>query len=159
MKKDFVSSIFLFSIIKDELKLLLLHHKKLDKWLIPGGHIEQDENPVDAIKREVVEETGIQRFEFLSMIHDDKSTYSDASFVWPPEFVFEEKIKEYKGVPEHIHVDMIYIGKVNDCDIELNKEESNDIRWFSKSEIDSLELFEMTEKIAKKYFNILFLHE
>jgi len=155
MKKDFVCSIFLFSEIENELKLLLLHHKKLNRWLIPGGHIEESENPVEAIKREVLEETGIQDFELVSMIHKDKTTYSDASFVFPPEFIFEENIKKHKNTPEHIHVDMIYIGKVKDGDLKLIVSESNDIRWFNLQEICPLGLFEMTEEIARKYFTFL----
>jgi ADP-ribose pyrophosphatase YjhB (NUDIX family) len=38
----------------------LLHwHRKIGIWLPPGGHIEADEDPVQAVLREVREETGI----------------------------------------------------------------------------------------------------
>ena len=38
----------------------LLHwHQKLQLWLPPGGHIDPDEDPVQATVREVLEETGI----------------------------------------------------------------------------------------------------
>jgi 8-oxo-dGTP pyrophosphatase MutT (NUDIX family) len=38
----------------------LLHwHKKLQIWLPPGGHIDANEDPVQAVLREVREETGI----------------------------------------------------------------------------------------------------
>ena len=38
----------------------LLHwHRKNAMWLPPGGHIEPDEDPVQAVVREVLEETGI----------------------------------------------------------------------------------------------------
>ena len=38
----------------------LLHwHPKLDMWLPPGGHVEENEDPVQAVLREVEEETGI----------------------------------------------------------------------------------------------------
>ena len=37
----------------------LLHwHRKLQLWLPPGGHVEPDEDPVQAVTREVLEETG-----------------------------------------------------------------------------------------------------
>ena len=40
---------------------VLLHfHKKLHLWLQPGGHIEEDEAPWDAARREVLEETGLR---------------------------------------------------------------------------------------------------
>jgi 8-oxo-dGTP pyrophosphatase MutT (NUDIX family) len=39
---------------------VLLHwHRKLGLWLPPGGHIDADEDPVQAVLREVREETGI----------------------------------------------------------------------------------------------------
>ena len=41
-------------------KVLLHHHRKLEMWLPPGGHIERDELPDDAAVREVWEETGIR---------------------------------------------------------------------------------------------------
>lgn len=38
----------------------LLHwHPTLSIWLPPGGHIEPDEDPVQAVLREVLEETGM----------------------------------------------------------------------------------------------------
>ena len=40
-------------------KVLLHRHAKLGKWLPPGGHIEQDETPPEAARREVKEETGL----------------------------------------------------------------------------------------------------
>jgi 8-oxo-dGTP pyrophosphatase MutT (NUDIX family) len=40
---------------------VLLHfHKKLHLWLQPGGHIEENESPSDAARREVYEETGLR---------------------------------------------------------------------------------------------------
>ena len=39
----------------------LLHwHPKVKMWLPPGGHIEANEDPVQAVLREVEEETGVQ---------------------------------------------------------------------------------------------------
>lgn len=43
-----------------EEKLLLIHHKKLDLWLTPGGHIDPGELPHEAAVRECFEETGVR---------------------------------------------------------------------------------------------------
>ena len=41
-------------------KFLLLLHRKLNKWVPPGGKLEYDEMPNDAAVRECFEETGIK---------------------------------------------------------------------------------------------------
>jgi len=39
----------------------LLHwHAKVKAWLPPGGHVMENEDPVEAVLREVEEETGVQ---------------------------------------------------------------------------------------------------
>ena len=41
-------------------EVLLLHHKTLDKWHIPGGHVDLDDDSLfEASLREVEEETGL----------------------------------------------------------------------------------------------------
>ena len=41
-------------------KVLLVHHKRLDRWLLPGGHVEEADASVwDAAAREAVEETSV----------------------------------------------------------------------------------------------------
>lgn len=48
------------AIVMYEEKVLLVHHKKLDVWLAPGGHIDPGELPHHAAERECLEETGVQ---------------------------------------------------------------------------------------------------
>jgi len=44
----------------DRESLLMIHHARLDRWLQPGGHIEQMDMTIEAAaRREVTEETGI----------------------------------------------------------------------------------------------------
>src|SRR4029077_9516498 len=54
-KIDFTVAIF---VVHDG-KILLIHHRKLDKWLPLGGHIELDEEPEIAALREAKEESGL----------------------------------------------------------------------------------------------------
>ena len=41
-------------------KVLLVHHRNLNKWLPLGGHIELDEDPETAGLREAREESGLE---------------------------------------------------------------------------------------------------
>lgn len=154
MKKDFVTSVFLFTEIDGMYKLLLIFHKKLNRWLIPGGHIEYGENPVEAAMREIKEETNIENIRFFSLRENLYENYSDAKYVISPEYVFEERISSYKDEPEHIHVDFIYFAKTS-CyfNIKNNEEESSGIKWVTKEELDDLDLFDMTYSIASYLFN------
>lgn len=54
-KLDIVVSGYVFH----DNKVLLIKHKKLNKWLPPGGHIDENESPDDAIIRELKEETNL----------------------------------------------------------------------------------------------------
>lgn len=39
--------------------VLLHHHKRLARWLQPGGHVDPGEQPAEAAQREAHEETGV----------------------------------------------------------------------------------------------------
>src|SRR5580765_477550 len=55
-KIDFTVAIF----VVQNRKVLLIHHRQLNKWLPVGGHIELDEDPEAAALREAREETGLE---------------------------------------------------------------------------------------------------
>jgi len=59
MKKHFTATAYIAARIDGEYKVLLHKHKKHGFWLGIGGHIEKDENPVEAVLREVKEETNL----------------------------------------------------------------------------------------------------
>ena len=55
-KIDFTVAIF----VVQNGRILLIHHRNLDKWLPLGGHIELDEDPETAALREAREESGLE---------------------------------------------------------------------------------------------------
>jgi 8-oxo-dGTP pyrophosphatase MutT (NUDIX family) len=48
----------LFNKTKD--KILVIHMERNNDFGLPGGHIDEDETPDEAIKRELIEECGIK---------------------------------------------------------------------------------------------------
>jgi 8-oxo-dGTP pyrophosphatase MutT (NUDIX family) len=59
----FTASAFVLS--PDESSLLLIFHRRLRRWLQPGGHLDPDEGVFAAARREVAEETGVGEVDFL----------------------------------------------------------------------------------------------
>lgn len=56
MKVHFVVNMVLFK----ENRILVFRKKKTDSWFIPGGHIEKDETPEQAVIRELKEELNVE---------------------------------------------------------------------------------------------------
>ena len=58
---DLTASAFIVRLDGNEQKILFHLHKKHAKLLHPGGHVELDENPWQAVLHEIEEETGYDR--------------------------------------------------------------------------------------------------
>lgn len=84
----------------------LLHwHAKVGAWLPPGGHIEENEDPVQAVLREVQEETGIAADVVPPPGFKDDHAYPVQ--VPPPLTILIEDIHDpLDGF--HQHIDFIY---------------------------------------------------
>ena len=86
----------------------LLHwHPKVKMWLPPGGHIEPNEDPVQAVLREVEEETGV-KVEVVptgTPIDLDYPTQVHAPFTIEIEDI-DDPVQGW-----HQHIDMIYFCK------------------------------------------------
>lgn len=72
MLKHATSSVFLFTPGGDGWCIGLIHHPRLRRWMLPGGHVEPEENPAEAALREVGEETGLTA-RALGMFDDSRN--------------------------------------------------------------------------------------
>lgn len=104
-------------------RFLLTHHRKLNRWLQLGGHIEEDANLAEAAMREALEESGL----------------SDLKLVSPDIFDLDiHSIPERKGDPEHLHLDVRFLIEANDETPLRISNESNDLAWVDKDTIKHL---------------------
>lgn len=125
------------ALIIDNDKVLLVYHKKLDAWLYPGGHIEENENPDEALLREVEEETGLE----VEIISNKDDTLSDCKADVSSLHIPYACLCELVG--DHYHNDLIYKCKIKKkCELKYNKDESDDIGFFNINEIEKLKLFD-----------------
>lgn len=151
-KIDFTVAIF---VVHDK-KILLIHHRKLDKWLPLGGHIELDEDPEIAAFREAKEESGLE----VELIGERPPTTSPGTrALIAPRFLDIHRI-----TATHEHIGMIYWARPKTatkasrlfaddethgqaaCATTLAAEEHYDIRWCSADDLDTLQP-EMSEAV------------
>jgi 8-oxo-dGTP pyrophosphatase MutT (NUDIX family) len=137
MQKHFTATVILISQEHPQ-KILLGLHRKLGKWLPPGGHIEETENPSEAAIRETCEETGIDVTPFFPK---ERPLDGHATALPVPDFFFEETIPAYGDKPEHKHLDLIYVVHVPEVAPVFDINESSDMRWFTKEEALQLDTY------------------
>jgi 8-oxo-dGTP pyrophosphatase MutT (NUDIX family) len=97
MQRHFTVSGF----VVDSERTLLHWHRKNGMWLPPGGHIDSDEDPVQAVVREVREETGI----LCEVVpHVARLAFGVPAQITPPCAILVEDIAE----GPHQHIDLVY---------------------------------------------------
>jgi len=129
MERQFTATVYVFH----QNRVLLHRHAKLGKWLPPGGHMELNETPPEAARREVKEETGLDIC-FIEQENVRVASVNAVSFERPYLCLLEEISN-----PPHQHMDMIYLATVADeRQLALIPEE---FRWFRVEEIETLDVF------------------
>lgn len=154
MVNQFTTSVIVFKELKAHTQILMIHHKKFNKWMIPGGHIEVNENPNEAAIREVLEESGIN-IKLVSFIHKELSV-TDGEWLLAPEYLYQQLIPFSQKEEAHYHIDLTYIGYALNHELVLNSEETNAVEWVPISGLETLDTFEGTKAtIIDCYRNML----
>jgi len=122
---------------KDISKTLLMHHKKLDRWLNFWWHADWEIDLENVAIRELEEEAGISINK-----SDLLENFVDLDL---------QTIPERKNEPEHFHYDIRFVVKVDDT-VKFKKQETevNDIKWFSVKQLEEDNLSPWVLKIIKK---------
>lgn len=128
MARNFCASVFVID--PRTRKLLLVHHKKFDKWVQPGGHIEIDETPEETALREVYEETGL------------KVQLLGERFPREDDYIRPLGIQKNRGSDGELHIDIIYAAiPINEIDVNNYDEEIDGVKWYSREELDTINVF------------------
>ena len=133
-------------------QVLMVFHKKLNVWLPPGGHIEENELPDNAVIREILEETGIH-VKIESLKQDINISNKDSCRELERPFIILLEDIESNG--KHNHIDMIYICSALNNEFTLQKLEVSDIGWFTLNEINELKTFDNVKQTIKKAYEYL----
>ncbi|MDA8371883.1 MAG: NUDIX domain-containing protein [Nocardiopsaceae bacterium] len=116
------------AVVDPEGRVLMIRHKMLDKWLLPGGHIEPgDTSLLGASLRELEEEAGIPWQQVISPpTHDVAPADID---------IHKIPANPAKDEPEHYHFDFRYAHWVEEADVRLQIEEVTEFEWRPLSDL------------------------
>jgi 8-oxo-dGTP pyrophosphatase MutT (NUDIX family) len=108
--------------INPDQNVLLVHHKILAKWLLPGGHLEPgDDALMHAALRELEEETGIPWQRTVTLPGGDITPIDIDLHTIPA--------NSTKGEPEHWHADFRFAFWAGDLQVSLQYEEVIGWKW------------------------------
>ena len=117
-------------------RALLTHHRKLDRWLQMGGHVDGDGNLVGAAWREATEESGL-----AGLSIDPRPVDLDI-----------HTIPARGDEPEHWHLDVRFQVYAPEGAREEISEESIALGWFTPSEFRALDSDESVARLFRIAF-------
>ena len=126
-KIDFTVAIF----VVHQDRVLVVHHRKLGKWLPLGGHVELDEDPEQAALREAREESGLE----VELVGERPPTTEPGTrALIAPRFLDIHRIHE-----GHEHIGMIYWARPAGGTLRREEAAHHDIRWCTAQDLDGLQ--------------------
>ena len=123
-------------------KLLLVYHNKLRTWLPPGGHIETNETPDEAVIREVQEEVGLE----VILLKQAQLNYEPVQRCALP---FHTDVH---NVGDHNHYGLFYLCKPKTTEVTLNSKEAKQFRWVTEQDLEDTLYRESVREIGKQAF-------
>lgn len=127
----------------DGARILLTHHRKLDRWLQLGGHADGASDMASVALREAEEESGLTDLSVEPEIFDlDRH--------WIP---------EYDEMPGHWHYDMRFVVQANGGEEFAVSEESHALAWREISEIAAdVDADASLQRMAKRWVRRMASH-
>ena len=128
-------------ILDDGGRLLLHHHRRLQRWLQMGGHVEGDELPHTAALREGSEESGLSDLMLIGAGFVDVDIHA---------------IPAARGEPDHAHFDVRYLARTT-CPEEvcIDRAESNELAWVTLDRAAELMPGAESQRVLRKIERLL----
>jgi 8-oxo-dGTP pyrophosphatase MutT (NUDIX family) len=133
----------------DRQRVLLTHHRKLNRWLQLGGHTDGQWQVEEAALREAREESGLTRFEFLP-IEGVVMPFDLDVHVIPARYNEQGELIE----DAHEHHDIRFLLVARDGAIQVS-DESHDVRWYTPQEVRELTDEESVLRMLEKALALL----
>lgn len=123
-------------------KIILTHHRKLDKWLQLGGHCDGIEDLLIPAMQEAKEESGLKNIRFSPL-----SKFKEIPL--PIDFDIHV-IPARQNEPEHLHLDVRFLLETNEENLNISHE-SLALKWFSTKEVRQLSTEENLLRLLDKF--------
>jgi 8-oxo-dGTP pyrophosphatase MutT (NUDIX family) len=121
-------------------RALLTHHRKLDRWLQPGGHAEGETDLRAVALKEAEEESG------LAGLRVDDDLF-DLDRHWIP---------AHRGVPGHWHYDARYVVRAGADEDFVVSDESHALAWRDINAVAGDETMDLSlRRMARKWLDRL----
>jgi 8-oxo-dGTP pyrophosphatase MutT (NUDIX family) len=149
--KHATAGAFLFARFEDGWKIGLIAHPRLGRNMIPGGHVEADEQCAQAAVREIAEETGLT----VRLLPAPVTVPLPARYPHPavttPWWITEiHSVADNHVSHPHVHVDHQYVAIVDDP--TPTSTPAHEFRWYTEADVAEIEMFEDTRLLAKALF-------
>ncbi len=126
----------------DRDRVVLIHHRKLDRWFQPGGHADGNPDIAAVALREAQEETGLTSLRFVS---------GSA----PPIFDVDVHTIPARGaVPEHLHYDIRFLLEADPTERFGYSDEIKNSRWVSIDKTNEYSIEESIHRMVRKTLRI-----
>ncbi|WP_428660295.1 NUDIX hydrolase [Runella sp.] len=119
--------------------VLLMHHRKLDKWFQPGGHADGESDILQVALKEAREETGLEIINVLDTNIFDVDVH-----------LIPANVKD----PAHYHYDIRFLLQADSQNPLIINSESKDLVWVPLPEVgrynNSESIMRMVRKVGSK---------
>lgn len=121
--------------VPNEPRVLLIHHRKLDRWFQPGGHADGNPDVAAVALQEAEEETGLTDLQLVSSQIFDVDVH---------------RIPQRGQVPAHWHYDIRFQFISNDQILLGENREVKNIQWVTLDEAEQLADSESISRMVRK---------
>jgi len=119
----------------ERLRAVLLHHRKLERWLQLGGHVDGDPDVRRSAMREAREESGLRTLRTIAdEIYD----------------IDVHRIPARGDEPEHDHYDLRFALEADPREPLVRNEESHDVRWIALTDLETYAIDDSVRRLAAK---------
>lgn len=142
-ENDFTASACIVRKFPDGHHKLLIHmHRKIHRLMIPGGHVEHNENPVQTLAHELPEETGyeLNQLQFLQPTHllSRRQPKNPEVWVHPIPFFLNTHSANTGDIENHHHIDMSFLFLTTEEPAgKPGETESQDLRWYTAHQLQT----------------------